>query len=151
MEISFHPMMLEDIDPIFDFEMKILEDQKIEEGDRMIASWSSRWRKEQIQHYANLGWSYTATQNGKIVGYFLAQPIMFFEGLTQTLWIDHANAMTPSIYNELMQLAWKLSRDKNFQRVYISQCDNKSFAIENLKLLEWNPNVFYINHPRMSV
>lgn len=151
MELDFQPMILEDVDRIFDFEMKNLEEKNIDEGDRMIASWSSRWRKEQIQHYSQIGWSYVVCFDNKVVGYFLAQPIMFFEGLTQTLWIDHVSAKSPQIYNELIQLAWKLSRDKNFQRVYLPANVEKDFSVENLKLIDWKPNTFCINHPRMSL
>lgn len=119
---------LDDLEDILAFENKKLSENFSSEEDIMFESWKARWRREALEHYLPLGWSFVirdseipspTSDEGQIVGYFIAQPFLFFEGLTQGLWVEHISWVSLKIRDELLDLAIKLSREKNFQRVIV--------------------------------
>lgn len=141
-----------DIDEIMDYEQKKLEISIPDEMERSIHSWNVRWRREALEHYAPLGWSYLLREpsidgvEGALVGYFIAQPMLFLDGQTQSLWVEHLQFNNLQICDELLDLAYRLSRDKHFQKVYIprSLSEMKRFSdLKNstLKMSEWQPQI----------
>ena len=84
-----------------------------------FAEWSAPWRGESLQHYLANGWSLFRRnpQTGEILGYVLAQPILFFRGQTQTVWVEYVDALTPSIKTELLDTVVRIAREKHMQRV----------------------------------
>lgn len=84
-----------------------------------FVEWSAPWRKESLEHYLRLGWSMARrdASSGKLLGYVLAQPFLFFRGHTQTVWIEHFEAETPSLAAELVDTMVRISREKHMQRV----------------------------------
>lgn len=88
--------------------------------ERELKSWTARWRQEQLQHYLSLGWSYGAFQDNKLLGYVLAQPLLFFRGLTQTLWVEHLSYLDVPVGESLLESCWKWAKDKHFQTVLVS-------------------------------
>ena len=48
----------------------------------------------------------------------LAQPLVFFRGHTQTLWIEHLEAATAEVSHLLLETAHRWARDKHFQCVF---------------------------------
>jgi hypothetical protein len=108
----------EDLENIYAYAEAKLKTDIPDDMERMIAIWESRFRKEALEHYLKLGWSFVATsKENKICGFFLGQPLLFFQGQTQTLWVEYILADDLKIKSELADIAYKLSRDKHFQQV----------------------------------
>lgn len=117
---------LSDLDELLAYENEKLQIQISDEIERSMASWHARWRKESLEHYLKSGWSFVLrnptqsssfSKEGRLLGYFLAQPFLFVEGMTQTLWVEYISYSTASDRDELIQLAYRLSREKHFQKV----------------------------------
>lgn len=93
------------------------------DGEGMEAemkSWTARWRQEALDHYVKQGWSFGRFDGeGQLNGFLLAQPYLFHRGLTQTLWIEHLEADSPEIAQQLLTTAYAWARDKHFQCVLI--------------------------------
>jgi hypothetical protein len=87
--------------------------------ERTLALWHVPWRKEALEHYLRLGWSFLAREGseGPICGFFLAQPFIHFRGQTQTLWIENIQASRPEIVEELAEIAIRIGREKHLQRI----------------------------------
>ncbi|MGE3682467.1 MAG: hypothetical protein AB7G93_12145 [Bdellovibrionales bacterium] len=102
--------------------------------DREMQSWNARWRQEALEHYLPLGWSFgafeteteTDTETGididteaeqSLRGVVLAQPLLFFRGLTQTLWVEHFSFTTPRAGVLLLETLYAWARDKHLQCV----------------------------------
>lgn len=139
MNLNFQIIQLSDLDDIIQFEQKLLAEVVPDEMERTMHSWKAKWRKESLEHYLPMGWSFLAKDaDSKVVGYFIAQPLLFFDGNTQTLWVEHIQSENPTIMNQLIEIAYKLSREKHFQRVLFPELINKLAIFESQK---WNPLV----------
>lgn len=101
-----------------------------------FADWHSSWREESLNHYLPLGWSFGLWDSDKfaprLLGYFLAQPFLFLNGLTQTLWIEHLRAESLAIQDQLVDVALKFSREKHFQSVIFKSPLNESDFVKRL-------------------
>ena len=84
-------------------------------SEREIQSWSARWRGEALDHYLPLGWSFGLYRGNALVGFILGQPLLFFRGLTQTLWLEHVEAPDEETRETLIDCARKWARDKHLQ------------------------------------
>jgi hypothetical protein len=84
--------------------------------EREMQSWNARWRAEALDHYLPLGWSFAAYAS-ELQGFLLAQPLLFYRGLTQTLWVETVQAATPEIAQQLLEAVRAWARDKHFQCV----------------------------------
>jgi hypothetical protein len=109
---------------ILDYEKDLLSSQIQDEVDRELFSWKAPWREESLDHYLPLGWSFLAWEGeegrSQISGYFLAQPILFFGGFTQNLWLEHFQTPNLNVKNELLDVAYKTCREKHFQKLIFS-------------------------------
>jgi hypothetical protein len=114
------------------------------EMDLEIESWNSPWRSESLEHYLKLGWSFLALKNEIICGYFIAQPLLFFENQTQSLWVEHLFAEDKNSYIELIELCVKLSKEKHFQRVYLPTYQDILQNLKIYKIEEYNKNRVFI-------
>ncbi|OFZ28706.1 MAG: hypothetical protein A2622_06375 [Bdellovibrionales bacterium RIFCSPHIGHO2_01_FULL_40_29] len=111
-----------DVESIYEFEVKQKVSEISDEYERMMSVWTTSYRKESLEHYLKLGWSFLATDtSGNIQGFFLGQPLLFFDHYTQTLWVEYMSAINEAIATELMDVAYRLSREKYFQRVLVSE------------------------------
>jgi predicted N-acetyltransferase YhbS len=110
-----------DQDTILAFERARAELSILDPMERELQSWKARWRPEQLTHYLALGWSFGAWDEGRLIGYVLTQPFLFFRGLTQTLWVEHLSYTSPEIGEALIESVCKWARDKHFQTVLISE------------------------------
>lgn len=127
--INYRIAELADVEAVFEFEMRQRFSQEADEFETMMAVWNSAFRKEALEHYFKLGWSFIAYNEKKeICGFFMGQPLLFFDKQTQTLWIEHASAIDLSILGDLIEIAYKLAREKHFQRVVLPK------EIQNLNL-----------------
>ncbi len=125
----------DNIEDVLKFEMDRLAVTEPDEMQRNFHSWSARWRKESLEHYANTGWSFVVTDqdSNKIRGYLLGQAFVFFRGQTQTLWIEHLSADSQEIKDELVEIAYRWSRDKHLQKVVFSDASQVKEAIMSFK------------------
>jgi hypothetical protein len=89
--------------------------------------WSAAWRKESLDHYLKLGWSMARRdrQTGKLLGYALAQPVLFFRRQTQTVWIEHVEAENQAFAAELVDTLVRIGREKHMQRVLMEYDPSK--------------------------
>lgn len=141
MELNFRVLQVEDLPVLQSFEKDLLSpDLNSMEGE--LLSWSARWRTESLEHYLPLGWSFGAWENPSMAGasgfsgYFLAQPLVFFRGLTQTLWLEHLGYNTLNVAEALVDVAYRLSREKHFQTLIL---ENDPRLSENLSRWKVEP------------
>lgn len=153
MSYDYKIIQKSDLDELFNYEMDRLKDEIPNEDERMIQSWNTRWRKEALEHYSGLGWSFLArdteipsasSKEGLLVGYFIAQPLLFIDGKTQSLWVEHIQFSSLQVRDELCELAYKLAREKHFQKVFIPNIGSIINSISSFKPEPWNHNAFSI-------
>lgn len=153
MSLSFRVIQIAEIDEILDFEQRKLAQEIPDETDRAIASWNQRWRIEALQHYIPMGWSFLVrdpanksemSSEGLLMGYFIAQPMLFMHGQTQSLWIEHLQFSSLQVRDELADLAYKLCREKHLQKVYFPKNSATLNATKHMGTVEWNPEVLAV-------
>jgi hypothetical protein len=144
---------MQDLQEILDFENRKLQELIPDEMERTLHSWNVRWRKESLEHYIPLGWSFLVrdretpsvdSDEGTLIGYFLAQPLLFLDGQTQSLWIEHLQPASLQARDELCELAYRLSREKHFQKVFFPNVSGINNSISAFKAEVWNPAVMHI-------
>ncbi len=88
-----------------------------------MLNWSAPWRDESLDHYLNLGWSmaHTLEANKDIKGYILAQPVLFFGGHTQSLWIESIRANSEIVFRTLLDAVTRVAKEKHLQQVFFHQ------------------------------
>jgi DNA-dependent RNA polymerase auxiliary subunit epsilon len=121
-----------DIEIIQQFEQKILNCRVEDPTDRELASWHAPWRRESLEHYLPMGWSF-GLFGPDLLGYFIAQPQLFTRGMTQSLWVEHLSANSESEMAELTELARKLCREKHFQMLYVQEANGEILEIKTAK------------------
>lgn len=104
-------------DLILEFENRRLGDKPSFEAQ--MQSWDARWRAEALDHYLSLGWSFGVFVDGRLSAYVLAQPFVFFRGLTQTLWVEWIGADHLEGANRALEVAYRWARDKHFQNLVL--------------------------------
>lgn len=136
----------EDLQEILDLENRKLQEQYPDEMERMIAGWNSKFRVEALNHYIATGWSFLAkeTETERLVGYFIAQPLLFLDGQTQSLWVEHLQHTTLQARDELCELAYKLGREKHLQRVYFPNDNGVPNSIKGFKAEAWQPGTLSV-------
>lgn len=142
MSLDFKIVQASEIPEILDYEQRKLAEQILNEEDRAILSWNARWRKEALEHYIPMGWSFLARDaTGKLMGYFIAQPLLFLDGNTQSLWMEHLQYSSLQARDELSDLAYRLSREKHLQKVYFPKSPATLNSTKHMRAEEWNPQV----------
>ncbi len=89
------------------------------EIERRMMEWKASWREESLAHYLNTKWCmgiFDETMTS-LKAYFLAQPLLFLEGYTQNLWIEHLYFEDSKHAEALIDLAIRYGKDKHLQRV----------------------------------
>lgn len=123
-----------DLDEVHSFAERALQARVSDETARVFESWSAKWRREALEHYLRLGWSFIAREHGRTAGFFLAQPFLFFRGQTQTLWVEHIEAPEARVREALVEVAVRVAREKHLQRVLFADGDRLE-----PELGRWNP------------
>jgi hypothetical protein len=119
--VTYRIAQLQDVEKVFEFELTQKFGADAESFENKMAVWDSSFRKESLEHHFKLGWSFLAiAADGEITGFFLGQPLLFVDKQTQTLWIEYMSATSDEILTELIDIAYRLSREKHFQRVLFS-------------------------------
>ncbi len=112
--------------------------------ERELARWKARSRPEALEHYLPLGWSFAAWAGETMVGYFLAQPLLFYAGLTQTLWVETLQVSSTEAAQILLDTACRLAREKHFQRVLFSELGSYANLLEALKARPLTESIFEV-------
>lgn len=134
MELEMKVLRNEDAERILDFEMGRLKESISDPESRNFAAWQAPWRQECLEYYLPLGWSFGVwSQEEGFQGYFLAQPLVYFDGLTQNLWVEHLAAQNEDVAGTLVEIAYRWSRDKHLQRLVFRQGEEL-----NKTLKKWN-------------
>jgi hypothetical protein len=147
MSLDIQPILTSEIAALQSFEQKRLAEFVPDEDERKIQSWHARWRQESLEHYLNLGWSFAAKDDGEVKGYFLAQPLLFFDGQTQSLWIEHVQFTNIQARDVLCDFIYKLAREKHLQKVYFPKETNQGSIANGLthfKPEAWIPPVLQV-------
>lgn len=146
MSLFCRVIQAEDLQEIVELENKKLQEAYPDETERMMAGWNSKFRLEALNHYIPLGWSFLARDddNGSLMGYFIAQPLLFLDGHTQSLWVEHVQYRSLQARDELCELAYKLGREKHLQRVYFPSDNGVPNSIKSFKPESWLPGTFAV-------
>lgn len=145
MDFDCKVIQLSDVDALLEFEEQRLKDLYPDAEERMFQSWHSRGRKESIEHYAKLGWSFkVCNEQGRVQGYILAQPFLFVAGHTQSLWVEHLHASSLQARDLLTETVYKLSREKHLQGVYYPNTQSVQNSISSFKPLSWTENPLFV-------
>jgi hypothetical protein len=109
--------------------LQAFEELQVQQQDNPLAfmdNWSAPWREESLDHYLNLGWSMGHFESAKVQGYVLVQPVLFFKGHTQSLWVESVRASND------------IAKEKHLQQVFFHQTlfqdfesQTKGFKIES--------------------
>ena len=134
-----------DVEAVYDFEFKLKLSAIPDEYERQMAVWSSAFRKEALEHYFNLGWSFIAlNQKNEIQGFFLGQALLFFDHQTQTLWLEYLSGINSEIETELVDIAYRLAREKHLQRVLLSETIQKMNLKKSFPFQKWERSVQFL-------
>jgi hypothetical protein len=146
MNLHFKVILPEDLQEILNLENKKMNELFPDEMERMIAGWNSKFRIEALNHYIPLGWSFLAREleTDSLMGYFIAQPLLFVDGHTQSLWVEHIQYISLQARDELCELAYKLGREKHLQRVYFPQDNGISNSVTSFKPESWQPGALAV-------
>ena len=110
---------------------------KIKISDPMeaeMASWNARWRVEALAHYLPQGWSFGAFEpGGALKGFILGQPLLFYRGLTQTLWVEDLIYDDVAVAQALLDVAYRWSRDKHLQCLLLEARPDLQFVLHEFK------------------
>lgn len=85
-------LILANLEMILSFEQELLEKINLDPMKKKLLSWKASWREESLEHYLPTGWCFgffNPDNPKQLLGYYLAQPILFYRGLTQNLWVEH--------------------------------------------------------------
>ena len=135
----------DDLQDILDLENRKLQESFPDEMERMMAGWNSKFRLEALNHYIALGWSFLARdEEDKLMGYFIAQPLLFLDGHTQSLWVEHVQHCSLQARDELCELAYKLGREKHLQRVYFPNDNGVPNSVKSFKPDAWTPGTLAV-------
>lgn len=123
------------------------------EIEQSLARWNSRWRPESLEHYLKTGWSFllrdrdipsSFSPDGALIGYFLAQPLLFLDGQTQSLWVEYISFKNLAARDNLCDFAYRLSKEKHLQKVYFPSLNNVKNSVNTYKASPWAPDVVQV-------
>lgn len=135
---TYQIAQLADVEAVFKFESILKFGAEVESIESKMLIWDSSYRIEALEHYFKLGWSFIAqNQKKEIVGFFLGQPFLFMDKQTQTLWIEYVSAINDEVKTELIDIAYRLSREKHFQRVLLSSDFEKESLSKSFPFQKW--------------
>ncbi len=144
-KMHYRIAQLDDVDAVYDFEFKLRLSDIPDEYEQQMAVWTSAFRKESLEHYFKLGWSFLAlNEKNEIQGFFLGQTLLFFDHQTQTLWLEYLSAINPDIGTELVDIAYRLAREKHLQRVLMSDSIQKMNLKKSFPFQTWERSVNFL-------
>lgn len=110
------------VNEILNYEKTKLE--HLDSQEQTFATWDAVWREEALEYYLSQGWSFGAWgAGGELVGYCLIQPLLFFCGMTQSLWVERMAFEKSRVGRELVEVVVGWGRSKHMQKVLFRQND----------------------------
>lgn len=144
-EITYRIAQIKDVERVFNYEFQKNFNSAADEIENQIMVWNSFFRKESLEHYFRTGWSFIAVDAAQnIAGFFMGQALLFMDKQTQSLWIEYISAINPEIYTELVDIAFRLSREKHFQKVLFSSVVPEQMLTKEFPFKEWERSVCYL-------
>jgi hypothetical protein len=144
-QIRYRIAQLQDVESVFLYESARKNDPSAGEIENQIMIWDSNFRKEALEHYFKLGWSFIAQdEQGQIAGFFMGQPLLFVDKQTQSLWVEYVSADNDEIFTELVDIAFRLSREKHFQRVLLADSVQNSPLKKDFPFRELERKIVYL-------
>lgn len=146
MSINYRIAQIDDVTSVYQFAEDKLRVEYPDDMELMMQVWNSCFRKEALEHYLKIGWSFVAYDDEqKIQGFFLGQPLLFFQSHTQTLWIEMLTGANFKIEAELAEIAIKLSRDKHLQKVVLPKSvETLHFENSVFKFQKWSDECVWV-------
>lgn len=132
----------QDLEAIQDFEKSRIT--QLNDIEKTFLEWKAPWRKESLEHYLNTSWSMGLFEGESLKSYFLAQPFLFVESYTQTLWIEHLGFKEKKDLTELVDLIVKYAKDKHLQRVLFNQIQQLNELSAQFKFASTQKNYFEV-------
>lgn len=143
----------QDLSTIISFEKKFAAGKTDDPMDVEFLSWSAPWRQESLEYYLPLGWSFGVWSGEgdsvQLEGYFLGQAILFMQHMTQTLWVEHLSFLNLETAKELVNLAYRSSREKHLQKVIFNNSDPYESVLNTYKINDQDDSVRQINTTRL--
>lgn len=90
------------------------------EGEPNFMLWTSSFREESLKHYLSLNWCFGCFDDERLVGVVLLQPLLFWQGLTQVLWLEDIEAAKSEVQQKLLDLSYRTAREKHLQALVFS-------------------------------
>lgn len=115
MELSVRILDANDVEFLWAWSRVQWNKKFADEMEAEVASWKAPWRKEALQHYLPLGWSFGVFRGEDLLAYSLAQPLLFKRQITQTLWVEYISAVDSQAGELLLDTIYRWSRDKHLQ------------------------------------
>lgn len=144
-EITYRIAQLEDVENVFNYEYKKNFSADLDEVENQMMAWDSFYKKESLEHYFKTGWSFLALDvEQKIVGFFMGQALLFLDKQTQSLWVEYISASSSEIYTELIDIAYRLSREKHFQKVLFSDVIRQQTLTKVFPFEKWERSISYL-------
>lgn len=135
-------LRVDDLESILAYERKCLEQQIPEAVERELASWHAPWRREALEHFLPLGWSFAIWEKeySGLMGYVLAQPLLFFNGFTQSLWVERLGFSNEDVARQLVDVVGKTCKEKHFQKIIFNDYSEFEFALDSNKIKRFSAN-----------
>lgn len=139
-----------ELEEIYEFENSILQNSELDTEQKMLFSWKAPWRREALEFYLPNGWCFAIRESDskQILGYYLAQPILFMRALTQTLWVEHLSFQEEKIAHQLIDLAYRAAREKRLQSVLFQPNEKYSHLVEQHSGKIYNSQILEIKATR---
>ena len=130
-------LTLSNIEEIQNFETSIMKEKGLSPSDIIFESWKGSTTDEFLEYFLPLGWSMGIWNNlQKLQGYFLGNVLLFHRGNMQTLYLEHISFKHSKILDEIIELAYRLAKEKHLQRVMLpaefSQIKYKNYIEKNI-------------------
>lgn len=139
----------EHVPQVLSFERQSLSPD-LSEIQKEMASWESSWREESLNHYSQFGWSFVLQDKNELKGYLLAQPLLFFNKWTQSLWIEHLNFTDPQGGSLLIDTVIRWARTKHLQKVLMNSASpQSSFVLETTPAMK-EGNFLHLSTTKMQ-
>ncbi len=126
----------EDIE-LVSFFIKSLQ-KEAESPEEVFSLWVSPLRQESLEHYLATNWCFGCFKMGALQGVVLQQPLLFWNGLTQVLWVEAVAAIDFDVKKSLLELSYKTAREKHLQAMAFSKHENWT---EELNLVGLTPQI----------
>ena len=144
-QITYRIAQLDDVNAVFNYEYQKNYNAGLDEIENQIMVWNSFFRKESLEHYFKTGWSFVAHDHlNNIVGFFMGQALLFMDKQTQSLWVEHVSANDSLIFTELVDIAYRLSREKHLQKVLFSSIVQEQTLTKSFPFTEWERTIKYL-------